>query len=98
MHGPAQEDPLVRYHDQTLALGASDDTEWYVGRALEFGGPVLGLTCRTGLATNSLAKARTYDREDAPGTIAVERLARGDALEQMVETAVTHTRRGRTTV
>lgn len=48
MYGREDEDPVVQYYDETLAVSDSKDIEWYLYKVKMFGGPVLDLACGTG--------------------------------------------------
>jgi ubiquinone/menaquinone biosynthesis C-methylase UbiE len=48
MYGSEEEDPVVQYYDETLAIGDPAEIGWYLNKVQEFGGPVLDLGCGTG--------------------------------------------------
>ena len=56
MYGSAELDPVVKYYDDAFALGSESERNWYLGKAMQFGGPVLDLGCGTGRLALLLAR------------------------------------------
>lgn len=56
MYKDCETDPVVKYYDETLALGGSSEIEWYSTKVSEFGGPILDLACGTGRLSLIFAK------------------------------------------
>jgi len=48
MYGLEDEDPIVKYYDETLALSGESEITWYLEKVKTYGGPVLDLACGTG--------------------------------------------------
>lgn len=48
MYRSEDEDPVVRYYDETLAISGKSETNWYLKKVDTYGGPVLDLACGTG--------------------------------------------------
>jgi 2-polyprenyl-3-methyl-5-hydroxy-6-metoxy-1,4-benzoquinol methylase len=48
MYGSEKLDPLVKYYDQTLAMGSRAELEWYLDKVKRYGDPVLDMACGTG--------------------------------------------------
>lgn len=56
MYGTPEKDPVVRYYDDTLGIGAKTEIPWFVRQAEECGSPVLDLGCGTGRIAIPLAR------------------------------------------
>ena len=54
MYGSEKTDPVVKYYDDSFAIGS--DKEWYLEKVKSFGGPILDLACGTGRLALLLAK------------------------------------------
>ncbi len=48
MYRSEDEDPVVRYYDETLAISGKSETNWYLKKVDTYGGPVLDLACGIG--------------------------------------------------
>ena len=48
MYRGSEEDPIVKYYDETLGTSGKSEIEWYINKVSEFGGPILDLACGTG--------------------------------------------------
>jgi len=51
MYGLENEDPIVKYYDETLAISGESEINWYLEKVKTYGGPVLDLACGTGRIT-----------------------------------------------
>ena len=41
MYGSEKTDPVVKYYDDSFAIGSDEEIEWYLEKVKSFGGPIL---------------------------------------------------------
>lgn len=56
MYGSEETDLVVKYYDDSFAIGSKAEIGWYLSKVKAFGGPILDLACGTGRVALLLAK------------------------------------------
>ena len=56
MFGSEQTDLVVKYYDDAFGISADAEINWYLNKAITYGGPVLDLACGTGRLALRLAQ------------------------------------------